>query len=100
MVEQTGEEIDWDRCPEEPEDFPDIVLDVLNVFNSMGSRVYPDIGLVGKDYTNYELLLERYGINKDQKDYALDLILWLDNREVKESQRRLKAEYDKIKRNG
>ena len=38
--------------------------------------------------------------NRDHfKDYALDLILWLDNREIKESQRRMKAEYDKIKKN-
>ena len=98
MVEQTGDEIDWDKCPTEPEDFPDIVLNTLNVFNSMGSRIYPDIGYIGKDFTNYELLLERYGIEEYQKDYALDLILWLDNREIKESQRRMKAAYDKIKR--
>ena len=64
----------------------------------MGSRIYPDIGYIGKDFTSYELLLERYGIEEDQKDYALDLILWLDNREITESQRRLKAEYDKIKK--
>ena len=98
MVEQTGEEIDWDRCPPEAEDFPDIVLNILNIFNSMGSRVYPDIGYIGKDYTTYEHLLERYGIEEHQKDYTLDLVLWLDNREITESQRRMKAEYDKIKR--
>ena len=100
MVEQTGEEIDWDRCPPEPEDFPDIVLDILNIFHSMGNRVYPEIGLIGKDYTTYKHLLEIYEIPNHQKDYALELILWLENREVTESQRRLKAEYDKIKRNG
>jgi hypothetical protein len=60
--------------------------------------MYPDIGFVGKDFTTYEHLLERYEIEEHQKDYALDLILWLENREIVESQRRLKAEYDKIKR--
>ena len=33
MVEQTGEEIDWDRIPPEPEDFPDVVLNILNIYN-------------------------------------------------------------------
>ena len=47
MVEQTGEEIDWDKCPPEAEDFPEIVLNILNVFNSMGGRVYPEIGYIG-----------------------------------------------------
>ena len=98
MVEQTGEEIDWDRCPPEAEDFPDVVLNILNVFNSMGSRIYPEIGYVGKDFTSYEFLLERHGIQEHQKDYTLDLVLWLDSREIEESQRRLKAEYDKMKR--
>ena len=98
MVEQTGEEIDWDRIPPEPEDFPEIVINAMNVFNSMGGRIYPDIGYVGKDYTSYKLLLERYGVQKHEEDYTLDLILWLDNKEIEESQRRMKAEYDKIKR--
>ena len=54
---------------------------------------------MGKDYTNFTILLERYGIVEEyQREYAIDLILWLDNRDIEESQRRLKAEYDKIKR--
>ena len=65
----------------------------------MGGRVYPEIGYIGKDYTNFTMLLERYGIEEEyQREYAIDLILWLDNRDIEESQRRLKAEYDKIKR--
>ena len=100
MVEQTGEEIDWDRIPPEPEDFPDVVLNILNIYNSMGSRIYPEIGFIGKDWTTYEYLVERFDINNHEKEYALDLILWLENREITDSQRRLKAEYDRIKRNG
>ena len=98
MVEQTGEEIDWDRCPEEIEDFPSSIHTAMNIYNSCGNRIAADIGYIGKDFTSYELLLGRYGIQEHQKDYALDLVLWLDNREIEESQRRMKAEYDKIKR--
>ena len=31
MVEQTGEEIDWERCPPEMEDFPSIVIDAMKL---------------------------------------------------------------------
>ena len=57
MVEQTGEEIDWDRCPPDAEDFPDTVLDALNIFHSLGDRIYPDVGYIGKDFTNLPLLM-------------------------------------------
>ena len=43
MCEQTGEEIDWDRCPPEPEDFPSSVITALNIFNSLGNKVYGDV---------------------------------------------------------
>ena len=44
MVEQTGEEIDWDRCPPEWEDFPSSVEIAMTIFNSLGDYVYPEIG--------------------------------------------------------
>ena len=34
MCEQTGQEIDWEKCPPEMEDFPNIVIDAINVYNS------------------------------------------------------------------
>ena len=62
MVEQTGEEIDWDRIPPDAEDFPEAVITALNIYNSLGNRVYPDIGYIGKDYTNLELLYKFFYI--------------------------------------
>ena len=46
----------------------------MNIFYSMGDRVYPDIGYIGKDYTNFEFLLKRYGIEDYQKDYVFETI--------------------------
>ena len=46
------EEIDWESVPPAIEDFPDLVVDSINIYNSLGSRVFPDVGYVGKDYTN------------------------------------------------
>lgn len=98
MCEQTGEEIDWEKCPPDWEDFPDIVISTISIFNSMGDRVYPDIGYIGKDFTNFKFLLKYYNINNNQIDFVLDTILWLDNRTIEKSQKRIKAEYDRMKK--
>ena len=98
MVEQTGEEIDWDKCPPDIEDFPDSVITAINIYNSLGDRVYPDIGFVGKDFTNLSLLYKNYYIEEYEEDWLFELLLFLDSYNVKESQRRIRSEYDKIKR--
>ena len=97
MVEQTGEEIDWDRCPPEAEDFPEIVIDCINIHHSLGNRMYPEIGYMGKDYTNLPLLLKLYDIQEHQEEYVYDILLFLDNQAIESSQAKLKAEYDKMK---
>jgi len=97
MCEQTGEEVDWDKCPPDWEDFPNIISDILSIFNSMGSRVYPDIGYIGKDYTNFDFLLKYYQIEDYQIEFVFNTILWLDSRAIKESQQRMKREMDRIK---
>jgi len=98
MMDQLGEEPDWEKCPPDWEDFPDVIINCMNIFYSMGDRVYPDIGYIGKDYTNFEFLLKRYGIEDYQKDYVFETILFLDSRAIEISQKKLKAEYDRMKR--
>jgi len=98
MVEQTGEEIDWERCPPELDDFPDSIVNALNIYNSLGNRLQSDIGYIGKDYTNLKLLYELYGIESHEEDWLFELILFLDFRAIEESRKHMKSEYDKIKR--
>ena len=99
MCEQTGEEIDWEKCPPEIEDFPQSVVTALNIYNSMGNRMYPDIGYVGKDFTNINMLLSLYNVKDTvQVDWALELLLYLDRRTIQESQKQIKAEMAKIKK--
>jgi len=98
MVEQTGEEIDWERCPPELSDFPDSVIDALNIFHSLGNKVYPEIGYIGKDFSNRDIFFELYKVKSYQKDWTMELLLFLESETVNESQRQLKAEYDKMKR--
>ena len=95
MMEQMGEEPDWDKCPAEWEDFPSCVTDAVSIYHSLGDRVYPEIGFVGKDYTNFEFLLKQYD---SQREITFEICRFLESRAVEESQKRIKAEYEKIKR--
>jgi len=97
MCEQMGEEPDWDKCPLDIEDFPELVLTALNLYHSLGDRIYPDIGYIGKDFTNFNFLLNKFGIEKHQEEYIFDIILWLDARQIKISQDKLKASHERIK---
>lgn len=98
MCEQTGQEIEWDKCPPDWEDFPELISTILNIYNSLGDRVFPDIGFLGKDFTTFNFLLEHYDIQKHEIDFVFKTILWLDSRAIKESQKRLKREMDRLKR--
>ena len=60
--------------------------------------MYPDIGFVGKDFTNLELLYKLYHIEELDKEFTFEILLYLESVDIEKSQRRLKAEYDKIKR--
>ena len=98
MCEQMGNEPLEDEIPPDWDDFPDIVTIAANTFSQLGDRIQGDIGYIGKDYTNFKFLLHRYGIEEHNEEYVLETILWLDSRAIEASQKRLKAERDKIKR--
>ena len=98
MQEQMGQPIEEDRIPPDMDDFPDIIINAIQTFNRLGDRVYPDIGYIGKDFTNLNLYMKIYEIEEKDKDFLLEIIEWLDARAIKKSADQLKREYDKIKR--
>jgi len=98
MMDQMGEEPNWDKCPPDWEDFPEVVITAMNIFNSLGNRVYADVGYTGKDYTNFNFLLDLYSVKKHQKEYVFELILWLEARNIETSQKSLKEQRDKLNR--
>lgn len=98
MVEQTGEEIDWDRIPPDIEDFPSSVITALNIYHSLGNKIFPDIGFIGKDYQLLDYLYEMYNVESTaEKEWVFELLTQMENHNVTESQRKLKAEYDRAK---
>lgn len=96
MCEQLDKEPDLDEIPPDIEDFPEIAIQAMNIFGSLGDRIYPDIGYMGKDFTNLNQYIEIYGI-KD-KELLLEILTYLESRAIKTSQEHLKRERDKLKR--
>lgn len=96
MMEQLGKEPHLDEIPPDFEDLPEIVTIAVNTFNLLGDRMYPEIGYVGKDYTNLPFFIEIYDV--EDKEFFLEILSWLDSRAIKKSSEQLKKEYDKLKR--
>jgi len=96
MMEQLGKEPVPEEMPPGTEDFPNIVINAINTFNSLGDRVYPEIGYIGKDYTNLPFFIEMYEI--EDTEFFLEILSWLDSRAIKKSSEQLKKQYDKLKR--
>ena len=97
MCEQLGKEPSDKEIPPDWEDFPEIVGTIFNIFNSLGDRIYGDVGYIGKDFTNFDFLLKHYKVESNQIEYIFNTILWLDSRAIQQSQERIKREMDKIK---
>ena len=96
IKDQLGEDPDWEECPPGEEDFPEIVGLAINTFSNLGDRIYPEIGYVGKDYTNLPIYLNLHGIEDDE--FFLEILIHLDNESIKTSQDSLKREMARLKR--
>ncbi len=96
MCEQLGKEPDPEEMPPDISDFPEIVQIGLSIFNTLGDRVYPEIGYIGKDYTNLPILMEMYGV--EDTELLLQILGYLDSRAIQHSSETLKKERDKLKR--
>lgn len=96
MCEQLGKEPDPTEIPPDIEDFPEIAISALSTYNSLGDRIYPDVGFIGKDYTNLPLYTELHGI--EDKELFLEILLFLESRAIEHSQKELKKEREKLKR--
>ena len=96
MCEQLNKEPDDEELPPDWEDFPELIQNAINTFNQLGDRVFPEIGYVGKDYTNLPYFTEMYEVQ--DTEFFLEILSWLDSRAIKKSSENLKRQYDKLKR--
>ena len=98
MHDQLGTTPKIEEMPPDWEDFPEMVSEAISTFNCLGDRVYPEIGFIGKDYTNLPHYMRIHKV--ENEELFLQILLRLETQAVNTSQRRLKAEYDKMKRKG
>ncbi len=96
MCEQLGKKPDMEEMPPDYNDFPEIVIHALNVYSMLNDRILPDIGYLGKDYTNLPIYIETLGI--DNKELFLEILDTLDSSAVEHSREMLKREREKLKR--
>lgn len=96
MCEQLGQEPNPEEIPPDIEDFPNIAVQALNTFSSLGDRIYPDIGYMGKDFTTLPYYLDMYGV--EDTELFLEILTYLESRAIKDSQEQLKREREKLKR--
>ena len=96
MCEQLGKEPNPEEIPPDWEDFPEISIHSINTFSMLGDRVYPDVGNIGKDFTNLNIYIEIDGI--EDKDLFLEILTYLESRAIKDSHQQLKKDRDKLKR--
>ena len=96
MCEQLGKEPDPKEIPPDWDDFPNIAVHAINTFSMLGDRIYPDVGYMGKDFTNLHYYIEMYGI--EDTELFLEILTYLESRAIKDSQQQLKKERDKLKR--
>lgn len=98
MCEQLKKEPSPLECPPDiEEDFPEIVTNAFIVFNRLGDR-YSDGCFIGKEYYKLKFYVDLYDIEKENLEFFLDVLNYLEDRAIKKSSDILKKQYDKAKR--
>jgi len=95
LCEQLNKEPDEDEIPPELSDFPADVQKAIIIFNKLGDRMYPDVGYLGKDYTQLPLYMDVYEVSN--KQMFLEVLLLLDSKIIQKSQAAIKAANDKLR---
>ena len=95
MMEQLGKKPKEDEIPPDFKDFPEDVQNAINIYGALGDRIASEIGFLGKDYSNLDFILDTYHI--ENKELLMEILSWLDRRNIKASSDKLKKAHDKIK---
>lgn len=95
MIEQLEKEPDPNKIPPGIEDFPFDVQKAMAIFNKLGDRIFPDIGYLGKDYSQLPIMMDIYEV-EDRKIF-LETLLRLDQKIIEKSQAEIKAARERLK---
>lgn len=98
LCEQLNQEPVESEIPPDWGDLPEIVQIALNMYSRLGDRLVAELGFVGKDYSLLETLLKQEGLHPSDEELVVEVITWLENRQIKRSADHLKKEHEKMKR--
>lgn len=93
---ELGQEPDFSKMPLGFEDIPQEAQVALNIYNTLGNRIYPDVGFTGKDYTNLPILIDIYEIYN--KKLLLELLTVIEAYYIDKNQKQIKKMYDDMKK--
>jgi len=96
LIAQTGRPYDEKKAPVAYEDLNPSVQIAIFIYNKLGNRIYGDVGMVGKDYTNLPILIEHLGIQDVL--HLMDLLQMQEASDVDKSQASIKKTYDDMKK--
>ena len=96
LIEQTGRPYDEKKAPVAFEDLKPSVQIAIYIYNKLGNRIYGDVGMVGKDYTNLPILIEYLEIQDVL--HLMDLLQMQEASDVDKSQASIKKMYDDMKK--
>lgn len=96
MCEQMDKEPDPDEIPPDVDDFPLDIQKAMIIFNKLGDRIYPDVGYLGKDYTQLPIFMDAYEVQ--DKRLFVEALTRLDSKLIQKSAATLKSEREKLKR--
>jgi hypothetical protein len=97
MCEQLGKEPVEAEIPVGWEELPLEAQIAITIYNKLGDRIAAEIGYLGKDYTSLSVLLDIHDITGN-RELVLDIIHWLEQKQIKKSADHMKKERDKIRR--
>jgi len=96
LIEQTGRPYDPNKAPVAFEDLSHDLQIAVHIYNKLGNRIYGDVGMVGKDYSNLPILIDIYDIQ--DRGYLLELLQVQEAKDVSNSQAAIKKMHDDIKK--
>lgn len=87
------------KCPPDIEDFPEPIQFAIKIFFDLNEIVVPDIGLIGRDYTNLRLYIETYQL-EEHTELVLDCLSQMDRFMQKHSAEKMAEARKKLEKRG
>lgn len=87
------------KCPPDIEDFPEPIQYAISIFFNLNDIVFPEIGLIGKDYSTLSHYIDVYQLEED-KELVLECLSRMDKYMQKQSAEKMAEARKKLEKRG